>query len=58
MSGVLALVAFILAFVFHGAGFSPSPWWNWQGMALAGLVLLVLFLLDVGTGFPPIRKRG
>ena len=41
MPGILALLAFALAFIFHGAGFAKlGPWLDWQGLALLGLVLL------------------
>jgi membrane-bound ClpP family serine protease len=40
--GILAFLAFVLAFIFHGAGFAPDLWFNWQGLALAGFVLLTL----------------
>jgi hypothetical protein len=44
--GILALLAFLLAFIFHGAGFNPDSWFNWQGMALLGLILLAWAILD------------
>lgn len=47
MLGILAVVAFILAFFFHGAGFTTSAWLDWQSLMLAGLVLLALHLLGV-----------
>jgi hypothetical protein len=44
--GILALLAFLLAFIFHAARFAPAAWYNWQGMALAGFVLLTAYLVD------------
>jgi hypothetical protein len=37
---VVAFLAFALAIVFHGFGFDPNPWINWQGLALIGLLCL------------------
>lgn len=39
---ILAFLAFALAVIFHGAGFDPNLWFNWQGMALIGFLLLTL----------------
>lgn len=47
MLGILAAVAFLLAFLFHGAGFAGSPWLDWESLLLAGLALLALHLLGV-----------
>lgn len=56
MFGILAVVCFILAVLFHGTGFNPDAWWNWQGVALAGLVFLALHLLGVATGLTIVRR--
>lgn len=56
MAGILALLAFALAFVFHGAGFNANAWLGWQSMALLGLVLLALHLV-LGTGLPVVVRR-
>jgi hypothetical protein len=41
VAGILALLAFALAFVFHGAGFGKlGPWLDWQGLMLLGFALL------------------
>ena len=42
MAGILALLAFAFAFVFHGAGFAPDAWFDWQGLTVLGLLLLTL----------------
>jgi len=56
VAGILALLAFALAFVFHGAGFNPSAWLGWQSMALLGLLLLALHLV-AGSGLPVVVRR-
>lgn len=55
MSGILALLAFTLAVLFHGFRFAPNLWLDWQGLALTGLALLAFHLLG-GVPFV-IRKR-
>lgn len=38
---ILAFLAFVLAFIFHGAGFGNlGPWLDWQGLTVLGFVLL------------------
>jgi hypothetical protein len=37
---ILAVLAFTLAFAFHGAGVHVGTWFDWQGLALAGLAFL------------------
>lgn len=44
--GILALLAFFTAFLMHGAGFGPAPWFNWQGLAIIGFILLTAYLVD------------
>jgi hypothetical protein len=48
--GILAIVAFAIAFVFHGAAFTGSAWVDWQSFMILGLVFLALHLLGVGAG--------
>lgn len=57
MTGIAALFAFFLAFLFHGFKFAPDLWWNWQGLVLAGLVFLTLYIMGLGTGFPVTIRR-
>lgn len=58
MTGILAILAFALAVVFHGYGFTPNHWFDWTGMTLLGALLLALHLLGIGSGFPvTIRRR-
>lgn len=45
MLGILAVVAFILAWVFHGAGFAPSPWFDSDALTILGLLFLALQLV-------------
>lgn len=55
MAGILALLAFTLAVLFHGFRFAPNPWLDWTGLMLAGLALLAFHLLG---GVPvAIRRR-
>lgn len=56
MPGILALLAFALAFIFHGAGFGKlGPWLDWQGLALLGFVLLTL--PGAWSVTVPLRRR-
>lgn len=56
MAGILALLAFALAFTFHGAGFTKlGPWLDWQGLALAGFILLTFPGAWVTAA--PLRRR-
>ena len=57
MFGILALVCFVLAVLFHGTGFDPNAWLNWTGVALAGLAFLTLHLLGVAVGMPVVVRR-
>jgi len=52
MTGILALLAFALAFVFHAYGFAPNHWFDWTGLVITGLALLTLHMLGVGTRVP------
>lgn len=52
MTGILALLSFTLATVFHAYAFAPNHWFDWQGLMLIGLTLLTLHLLGVGTRIP------
>lgn len=57
MAAVLALLAFVVAFIFHGAGFNPGAWFNWQGLAVLGLVFVALHLLAVLPDVAVIRRN-
>jgi hypothetical protein len=55
--GIIAVVAFGVAFIFHGAGFHGSAWVSWQSFALIGFVFLTLHLLGVATGVRVWRRE-
>lgn len=55
MLGILAALAFALAFIFHGAGFHPGPWIDATSMLYAGLLLLTLHIL-AGGPLPVVRR--
>jgi len=56
VAGILALLAFALAFIFHGTGFGKlGPWLDWQGLMLLGFVLLTFPGAWVVTA--PLRRR-
>lgn len=57
MLGILAAVLFGVAFIFHGAGFHGSAWFDSTSLALAGLFCLALHLLGVGAGITLIRRQ-
>ena len=52
MAGIAAVVAFVLAWIFHGFGFSGNAWIGPTGLLYLGLALLTLHLLGVATGLP------
>lgn len=54
--GIAALILFVLAFLFHGFGFHPSPWLDAASMGWAGLACLTLHLLGIGP-VPAIVQR-
>jgi hypothetical protein len=56
MFGILAVIAFGVAFIFHGTGFTGSTWVDWQSFTLAGLVFLALHTLGVATTITVHRK--
>lgn len=57
MLGVLAVVAFLIAWIFHAAGFHAPAWLNGTSFALAGLAFLALHLV-VGSVLPvPAFRR-
>jgi hypothetical protein len=56
--GILAVVAFAIAFVFHGAGFTGSPWVGWQSFMILGLVFLALHQLGVEAFAFGARRKG
>lgn len=58
MFGILAIVAFAVSFIFHGAGFHGSPWVGWQSFMLLGLILLALHLLGVAAFAFGARRNG
>ncbi len=55
MFGILAVLAFALAVLFHAYGFAPDHWFDWTGMALTGALLLALHLL--GASLPVAGRR-
>jgi hypothetical protein len=55
VAGILALIAFALAVLFHGFGFSPDAWLDWEGMALLGLFFLAL--APFASGLPVVVRR-
>lgn len=57
MFGIAAVVAFILAYLFKGAGFDPSPWFDWQALTVLGLLFLTLSGLGVGPAVPVVVHR-
>lgn len=43
MLAILAAILFSIAWFIHGAGVTNVPaWFNWQGLALLGLICLAL----------------
>lgn len=48
MFGVLAVIAFVIAWIFHAAGFHAGAVLDWTSFALAGLVL---FSAHVAFGY-------
>ena len=50
MCGILAVLAFALAFLFHGFAFKGNVWVDPPSMMYLGLVFLALHLLGVGAG--------
>lgn len=45
MLAILAALLFGFAWLLHGSGAHMPVWWNWEGMALLGLVSLALSLI-------------
>jgi hypothetical protein len=56
MFGILAVLAFALAVIFHGYAFAPNHWLDWTGMTLIGALLLALHMLG-GASFPVVIRR-
>lgn len=50
MFGVIAVILFALAFLFHGFAFNGNAWVDPASMLYLGLVFLALHLLGVGVG--------
>jgi predicted Co/Zn/Cd cation transporter (cation efflux family) len=47
--GILAVLAFALAFLFHGFRFAGNSWVDPASLAYLGLTFLALHLLGVGV---------
>lgn len=56
MFGVVALIAFVLAWFFHAAGFHPSAWIDSASMLYLGLAFLAGHL-TFGVALPLIRRQ-
>jgi hypothetical protein len=54
--GILAIIAFTVAFIFQGTGFTGSAWVDWQSFELAGLAFLALHVLGVAATLTVRRK--
>jgi len=56
MLAVLAAILFAVSWVLHGIGPAHIPvWFDWQGVALLGLVSLALYAAGAGPAWP---RRG
>lgn len=50
---ILAVIAFALSFLFHGFGFAPNNWLDWQSLMVLGLLLFALS----GASWPAVIVR-
>lgn len=55
MFGILAVVCFTIAFIFHGAATVTNAWLDPTSLMLAGLAFLALHLLGYGASWTPRR---
>jgi hypothetical protein len=57
LSGLLAFVSFLLAFVFHGFGFHGGSWVSPVSLLYLGLVFLALHVSGAGLYTVPARRQ-